>query len=168
MISPDYIKTTVQQLISSNEQLYPYTIAVYLFGSVVKEKLHEKSDVDLAFMFNRVFYRKDSFGAVQAAEMLSVKLSDKIKKPVDVVVINGVSLRFAYHIMHKGVCIYQRTLSERILYEVLIDNEYQDFAPFIKELREIKRRVLVGRDYGKNGSSIAAGTSASKFLRYIV
>lgn len=137
-LNTDCIKTILQNLINNNERLHQCIIAVYLFGSVVKGKSHKKSDVDMAFMFDKAFYKKDPFGAVQEAEMLSVKVANEIKKPVDVVVINSVSLRFAYYILHQGVCVCQRYLSERILYEILIENEYQDYAPFIKELRESK------------------------------
>lgn len=139
-----HIKTVMRQLISSSELLQQCIVAIYLFGSTVSGKAHDRSDIDIAFLFDRAFYKKDPFYAVQEAEMLSVKIAGEMQKPIDAIVINSVSLSFAYHILRQGLCVYQRKSSERILFEVAIENEYHDFAPFIKELRETKRRALVG------------------------
>lgn len=62
------------------------------------------------------------------------------------VILNGSSLSFAYYTVRKGICVYESSTVDRILYEVTIDNKYQDFMPFIRELRDIKRRTLIGRD----------------------
>jgi len=67
-------------------------------------------------------------------------------KAVDVVILNGASLSFAYYTVRNGICLYEIGTVNRILYEVTLDNKYQDFMPFIKELRDIKRRILIGRD----------------------
>jgi len=135
------IKKVIKKLVDSE-----YIIAIYLFGSLAKGTEKAKSDIDLAFVFNEGFYKEDPFRALQEAELLSVEISKKTHKAIDVVVLNGASLSFVYHTLRQGICIYESSTVNRILYEVNVDNKYQDFVPFIKELREIKRRDLIGRD----------------------
>lgn len=145
MNSLENIREILRELIGQKGLLKEHLIAVYLFGSIVKGKEKEKSDIDLAFVFDEVFYKTDPFIALQEAEMLAVKMSKEIQRVVDVVILNGASLSFAYHTLKEGKCIYEGNTSDRILYEVALDNKYHDFMPFIKELRDAKRRVLIGR-----------------------
>ncbi len=78
----------------------------------------------------------------QSDELLSAEISKKIHKAVDVVMLNGASLSFAYHTVRQGICLFESSALDRILYEVTLDNKYQDFAPFIRKLRDIKRKIL--------------------------
>lgn len=123
-----------------------HVIAVYLFGSFAKGTEKAKSDIDLAFVFNERFYKEDPFRALQEAELLGAEIGREANKTVDVVILNGASLNFAYHAIKEGVCLYESNNTDRILYEVTLDNKYQDFIPFIRELRDIKRRTFIGRD----------------------
>jgi len=122
-----------------------YVTAVYLFGSLAKGSEKAKSDIDLAFVFNEKFYKEDPFRALQEAELLGAEISTKTQKAVDVVILNGASLSFAYHAVREGMCLYESSAAERILYEVTLDDKYQDVMPFIMELREIKRKIHFGR-----------------------
>lgn len=123
-----------------------HTIAVYLFGSFATGEQDERSDIDLAFILTDDFYKKDPFSAMQQMEILSLKLRERTKRVIDGTILNGASLGFAYHTVRQGICVYERNTAQRILYEVSLDNKYQDFRPFIQELRDIKRRELIGRD----------------------
>ena len=140
------IKKIVKDSISPRRGMKKGLIAVYLFGSLAKGAGGTKSDIDLAFVFDEKFYKEDPFRVLQETELLSAGVSKITRKPVDAVVLNGSSLSFAYRAVREGVCIYERGVAERILYEVALENKYRDFIPFINELREKKRRTLVGRD----------------------
>jgi len=146
MNSIEKIREILRERIVQKSLLNEHLIAVYLFGSLVKGKEKIKSDIDLAFVFDDTFYKTDPFTALQEAEILAVEMGKEIQRVVDVVVLNGASLSFAYHTLKEGKCIYEGNTSDRILYEVALDNKYHDFMPFIKELREAKRRALIGRD----------------------
>lgn len=146
MNSIEKIREILRERIVQKSLLNEHLIAVYLFGSLVKGKEKIKSDIDLAFVFDDTFYKTDPFTALQEAEILAVEMGKEIQRVVDVVVLNGASLSFAYHTLKEGKCIYEGNTSVRILYEVALDNKYHDFMPFIKELREAKRRALIGRD----------------------
>jgi len=137
------IKNIIQEHIKDKRDLIR---AIYLFGSFAKGQESEKSDIDLAFVFNEGFYKEDPFRALQEAELLGAEISKRIHKAVDVVILNGSSLSFAYYTVRRGICVYESSTADRILYEVILDDKFQDFMPFIRELRDIKRRTLIGRD----------------------
>lgn len=141
------IKKIIQKSnITSSEIEKKPIIAIYLFGSLAKGKEKAKSDIDLAFVFNERFYKEDPFRALQEAELLGAEISKNTHKAVDVVILNGASLSFAYYTIREGMFLYESSAVDRILYEVTLDNKYQDFMPFIKELRDTKRKILIGRD----------------------
>lgn len=143
MDAAETVRKVLQERIAPKGNLIK---AIYLFGSLAKGKEKAKSDIDLAFVFNERFYKEDPFRALQDAELLGVEISKKICRAVDVVILNGSSLSFAYYTVRNGICLYESSTVNRILYEVALDNKYQDFMPFIKELREAKRKALIGRD----------------------
>lgn len=140
------IRALLKELIDQKALLRDHLIAVYLFGSFIKGRERKKSDIDLAFVFNEDIYKKDPFTALQEAEIMAVEVGKELQKDIEAVILNGASLSFAYHTVREGLCIYEGNTTDRILYEVTLDNKYQDFMPFIKELREIKRKTLIGRD----------------------
>lgn len=146
MNSIDEIGKTLTRLTNQDDLLKRRLISVYVFGSAARGKEKKKSDIDLAFVFDDTYYKSDPFAALQKAEMLSFALSKKMQKTTDVTILNGASLSFSYHAVRDGKCIFERNATDRILYEVTLDNKYQDFAPFIRELRKTKRRSLIGRD----------------------
>lgn len=140
------LKEIIKEQISSRSLLKSHLVALYLFGSLARRTERESSDIDLAFLFEEAFYKKDPFLALQEAELFSYELSRLAKRPVESVILNNASLTFAFTVLREALCLYERNRSERITYEVLIDNKYQDFAPFIRELRKEKERALLGRD----------------------
>jgi len=144
--SIENIKGILRNLIDKRMPLKKHLVGVYLFGSTVKCKEREKSDIDVAFVFDDMFYKTDPFNAFQESGMLAVEMGKVIQRSIDVVVLNGASLSFAYHTIKEGRCIYESNTADRILYEVTLDNKYRDFAPFIRELRDAKLRILIGRD----------------------
>ncbi len=151
MDKAETLKKVIQELVISKQYLTDTAgkiqiVALYVFGSFAKGTEKEKSDIDLAFVINEKFYKEDPFKALQQAELFSVEITAKINKTVDVVILNSASLSFAYHVVKKGVCLYESNTGDRILYEVTLQNKYQDFMPFIKELRDFKREQLLGRD----------------------
>lgn len=146
MAIKDRCKKCVGEVIRQTPDYSEVILAVYLFGSVSDESYRDTSDIDLAFVFEDLFYKKDPFEALRIAETIGTGISKEMGKAVDVSVLNSASVIFNHEILHKGICIYEKDPGKRILYEVLIDNKYEDHAPFIEELRISKRRTLIGRD----------------------
>ncbi|MCL4492088.1 MAG: nucleotidyltransferase domain-containing protein [Nitrospirae bacterium] len=140
------IRETLHELVAPARDLAGVLIAIYVYGSFAKGTARNSSDIDLAFVFNEKFYKDDPFRALQRAELLSAEVSKRMRRAIDTVVLNGCSLSFTYHAVREGACVYEKNSAGRILYEVVLDNKYQDFMPFIEELRDKKRRALIGRD----------------------
>jgi hypothetical protein len=140
------MKVILRELIDAHDILSEGLTAVYVFGSHARGEEKEKSDIDIAFVFEDSFYKAGPFGAFQEAELLASEIGARMGMPVDTTVLNGASLTFAYNVIRDGACIYERNMGERIMYEINMENKYQDFFPFVRELREIKRRAVIGRD----------------------
>ncbi len=138
------VSEELKNLILNDYELKQNLIVVYLFGSLVKGSRTESSDIDIAFVFDENFYKKEPFRAVQKSEFCSTLLSERLGCRVDIVILNSASLSFVYHVLKRGICIYEKNSSKRILFEVKIDNLYHDFRPFIDELRKVKRQALYG------------------------
>lgn len=145
-MNPEEIKRLVTEALIKRRPLKEALIALYLFGSFAKGTSREDSDIDLAFVFDEAFYKKDPFYALQEVELFSYEISRLAGRPVEPVILNNASVVFAFNVLKEAICLYEKGLSERIKYEVLMDNKYQDFAPFIMELRKEKERLLIGRD----------------------
>lgn len=116
----------------------PAILAVYVFGSQVDGSATPDSDIDLAFIFDHEEYNRDRFGAHQTAETLGYEIGESVGMPVDVSVLNASSISFAHAVIREGLVLYDREEGERILYEVVLSNKYEDFKPFIEGLRRAK------------------------------
>ena len=138
----DKLKEIVHQQISSRRLLKNHLVALYLFGSFARGTERESSDIDIAFLFEEAFYKEDPFLALQEAELFSYDISRLSGRSAEPVILNNASLNFVYTILREALCLYERDRSERIKYEVLIDDKYQDFAPFIRGLRDAKEHYV--------------------------
>lgn len=145
-MSLEEIKKLIRENLLKKQSLREALIALYLFGSFAKGTMRESSDIDLAFVFDEAFYKNDPFLALQEAELFSHEIGRLAGRPVEPVLLNNASIVFVFNVLKEAVCLYERSLSERIKYEVLVDNKYHDFAPFIMELRKEKEKLLIGRD----------------------
>lgn len=141
-------KATAQKLPQVLRELcdgVPGILAVYLFGSRAKGEDRRGSDIDLAFLFHRGRYERDRFEALRVAETLAYEVTRLVGGSVDVTVLNAASLEFAHAVVREAVLLYEKDEGDRILYEVVLDNEYEDFRPFLEELRRAKLDSLGGR-----------------------
>lgn len=89
---------------------------------------------------------EDPFLALQEVELFSYEISRLVGRQVEPVILNNASIIFVFNVLKEGICLYEKSASDRIKYEVLMDNKYRDFAPFISELRREKERLLIGRN----------------------
>jgi len=73
--------------------------ALYLFGSQAKNKEHDRSDIDLAILFNEKQSSIDSFNKLQN---YFVKLSRLIKKEFDLLDMERVNLLLLFEVLRDG------------------------------------------------------------------
>ena len=101
-------------------------LAVYLFGSHGKEKANKRSDIDIAFLFDYEFYKRDRFEAIRIAESLGYEITKIFKLPVDVTVLNSSSIAFAHAVVIEGIFVYEADRGQRILYEIILGNQFEE------------------------------------------
>ena len=108
---------------------------VYLFGSALKRPLSEASDIDLAFLLDDDQYKNDPIRASYSAYNNSTKVSLKLNKKTDVIILNSSSIEISYEVITMGSCLYAFDVEAKLEYEAKIRGMYYDFMPFIFELR---------------------------------
>ena len=112
-------------------------LAVYLFGSVLKdEKFKKNSDIDLAFLVDQVLYKQDPLMASSPAYLVATHIGLMLNRKTDVVVLNSASIETAYQIVTNGKVIYETDHDRRIEYEIVLKGLYFDFKPFLDKLRQ--------------------------------
>ena len=110
-------------------------IAVYLFGSCIKDGIEKAADIDLAFLLDEQAYKADPITAMYPPHLIAAGIGTQFDKETDVIILNSSSLEVAYEIMVTGKCLYESDPELRLDYEIKIRGLYFDFKPFISELR---------------------------------
>lgn len=137
------------QLRSSLRDIPSGVIALYLYGSILKGRLREESDIDIAMLADHRIAPEERLRLIAEIEALSGKLFRAMGFSHDISVLDMrapyVSIELLYRVITEGICIYERSHDQRLEYEAIIKAEYIDFMPFIRALRQ--RRY--GIDYQK-------------------
>jgi predicted nucleotidyltransferase len=110
-------------------------VAVYLFGSCIRDETEKASDIDLAFLLDEQAYKADPISTMSPAYLIASEIAMHFDKETDVTILNSSSLELAYEIMVTGKSIYELDSELRLDYEIKIRGMYFDFKPFISELR---------------------------------
>ena len=96
----------------------------------------------LKILFDHEFYKRDRFEAIRIAESLGYEITKIFKLPVDVTVLNSSSIAFAHAVVIEGIFVYEADRGQRILYEIILGNQFEELHPFIKELQKSKMESL--------------------------
>lgn len=106
----------------------------YLFGSRAEQRASKSSDFDFAVYINS----KSKTKRFQNRLALLQELEEILPRPVDVVVLNDThSTTLRYSIVSEGKLIYEKDEGKRLDFEIFIMNEYEEFAPFLKEYNKM-------------------------------
>ena len=116
------------QNMSSILRRYPVALA-YVFGSAATGNFTKGSDVDVAIVFMGGIGKEKRFEMRLA---LMAQLANRLKRRVDVAVLNDIpSLFFHYIIVKEGKSIFRRSEAMQVEFESGVMGRYFDFAPFI-------------------------------------
>ena len=102
----------------------------YLFGSFARREGRKDSDIDIA-----VFVRNKKLPFEQK---LALKIEEKIKKQVEIVVMNQASLSLLLEILKQDFVLFSRNEKKRIMFETFKLREIQYYNQIIKEFDKIK------------------------------
>ena len=96
---------------------------LYLFGSKAKNTSSNKSDLDIAALFEDEI---TDFSLLKRLSELSAELSKNLPGSIDLVSLNNASSLLKYEVIANNQLLYSRNEEERIMYEVLAVKEYID------------------------------------------
>ncbi len=113
---------------------------VYLYGSYAKGKPSDKSDIDIAILYDEVFYSREPLRAITYAELIALEIEKNIHKlvakvtgEVDIKILNRSSPFFSYVVSSTGIPVYFK--SKKVLYSYYCKSigMYLDFKLFMKK-----------------------------------
>lgn len=120
--------------------------AIYLYGSIVKNKLRADSDIDVAMLPS---HKIDDFGRLELISKIqsiftSLFLKAGFKQEVSVLDLRGkyTSLQLLYNVITEGLLAFERDTVQRLEFENAVKREYFDFEPFLRLLRKEKHGTL--------------------------
>lgn len=117
-------------------------ISLYIYGSAVKNRLRDDSDVDIAMLTK---YHVDAIGRIELiasveAVATSILMGIGIRNETSVFDLRSrhASIEIVYNIVTTGVVFYSIDEEERIRFEISAMGQYFDFIPYLKKLREAR------------------------------
>ena len=120
--------------------------AIYLYGSIVKNRVRADSDIDVAMLPS---YGIDDFEKLELISKIqsifaSLFLNAGFKQEISILDLRGKysSLQLLYKVITAGVLVFERDRLERLDFENAVKREYFDFEPFLRLLRKEKHGDL--------------------------
>lgn len=120
-------------------------VAAYLFGSVAEGVARADSDVDIALLLD------ESLMPESILEYRMEMIEDTkgiLKKEVDMIVMNGVSLLLQFQVIKRGCVLFEGDTEKRALYQMKVVSMYYDYKRFFdyhaKNLRKRIKEVGLG------------------------
>ena len=120
--------------------------AIYLYGSIVKNKVRADSDIDVAMLPT---HKIDDFGRLELISKIqsiftSLFLKAGFKQEISVLDLRGKysSLQLLYKVITEGVFVFERDRLQRLDFENAVKRDYFDFEPFLRLLRKEKHGTL--------------------------
>ncbi|MFZ5898430.1 MAG: type VII toxin-antitoxin system MntA family adenylyltransferase antitoxin [Bacillota bacterium] len=115
-------------------------IAAYVFGSVATGRMRHGSDVDVAVLFAPVDMNR--LASFERCLELEMDLQDIVRRPVQVVDIDSVSLFLQHQIRKTGVRVVDKDPRLRSAQEVLSRERYLDLQPLYRHRVNMALRRL--------------------------
>jgi predicted nucleotidyltransferase len=116
--------------------------SAYVFGSVAEGRTHRQSDVDVALLLVRAAHPRatDRF---EARLRLSARLAGRLRRPVDVVILNDVAPGLGRHVVSRGARVLCRDADADHAFVRDVQLRAADLDPFLRRLRRLKLDALV-------------------------
>lgn len=129
----------VKQSVRDLSQEYD-VVAAYLFGSFARQEQDERSDIDIAVIFEDYDIQK----LLEFGRKLEERSSTG--REIDVRPLNSASVVFGFQVLKDGEVIYESSKSKRADFEQYIERKYHDMKPKIEEFRKFRSERL--KSYG--------------------
>jgi len=113
-------------------------VAAYLFGSQARGEATPGSDVDVAVILAGGPLR--DLAAIERIEDLREQIEARLRRVVDLVVMNGAAPDLVHRILRDGEIVHESDHRRRLEFEVQARNEYFDLLPIL----QLYRRTVLG------------------------
>lgn len=110
---------------------HPEVLLVYLFGSQVSGHTGPLSDYDLG-----VYLRREADVVRLRSELHHLAFTLLDGEQVDLVVLNGVPVELAFHVIATGRRLFERSTADRVEYEAYVMSRYGDYLPVLRRQRD--------------------------------
>jgi len=128
------VKARIFALLSARNDL----VGAYLLGSFTGAETF--SDIDIGVLLSNPVTPAE---ALRLEMALEESISSEIRIPVDVRILNGAPVPFAYQAIRNSILILDKKPRQRAEFECRIFNRYFDFQPYrFRYLREIANAPL--------------------------
>jgi len=106
-------------------------VSVYLYGSVARGEASDRSDIDVAILFDW----PPSPELPGTALTIEGDLERLLARPVGLVVLNSASADLVHRVLRDGIIVLDRDPARRLRFEVAKRNEYFDLEPVRRRYR---------------------------------
>jgi len=127
------IEETLKKIFDKHEEI----LFAYLFGSMARGEAGKDSDVDIGIYIDEKKNIKP-FYEIELAEEIERETN---LKGVEIVILNGKSLRFLNQVLRYGKLIFSRDEKARILFETTVTKKYIDFKPYFEEYDKMRLKI---------------------------
>lgn len=118
-------------------------VAVYLFGSTVKNKERTESDLDLAVLFKE---ETEPYERFEAKLQIANELEEDVKTKIDIVDLRSADLFFIHQVMKNKKILFERDTYGRVSFEVEYRKRFFDHMPIYEQYHRQARRRLRERE----------------------
>jgi predicted nucleotidyltransferase len=116
-------------------------VSAYLFGSVAEGRTHRDSDVDLGVLLDRVSHPTKA-SRFETRLDLAGRLRARVRRDVDVVILNDAPPQLARRILTEGRCLLQRDRDADRAFARTTLSRAADLEPFLRRARRVKLTTL--------------------------
>jgi len=127
------IEEKLKKIFDKHEEI----LFAYLFGSMARGEAGKDSDVDIGIYIDEKKNIKP-FYEIEIAEEIERETN---LKGVEIVILNGKSLRFLNQVLRYGKLIFSRDEKARILFETTVTKKYIDFKPYFEEYDKMRLKI---------------------------
>jgi len=120
----------------------PGLLAVYLFGSVVRDAAHRESDVDVGVLLDRSQYADRASRNRVRIELTSDLIHVLGRNAVDVVLLNDAPPELGRNVVTQGERVFCRDPEADHAFVRDVQLRAADVEPFLRRMRRIKLEAL--------------------------
>ena len=123
----------------------------YIHGSYAAGTQDESSDIDIAILAEPKLTKKERWNLRMHLMGTCAKALNIPIDKVDLVILQDVSPLLRYNAMRKGICVFERDRAQRNLFELKVEQEYDDEQFYLR--RDAK--LLLNRFLSSGACSVA-------------